>query len=103
MTPDPLPRQARIDLERLVRRWRSLPLDRALVVVPAVYALAQAYADESADAAGIPRRTLPDLGAAGALDVLTVCSHDLARDGTPERLERLVAELADLRRSVGAA
>lgn len=37
---DPVPREVRVELERLAGRWAQLPLDQALRHVPAVHAYA---------------------------------------------------------------
>lgn len=103
---DPVPQEARTELERLARRWQQLPLDRALAHVPAVRALTQRYVDLSwpahATAVGAdvaPR--LPDLGPATVMDQLTVSVYDLVVAGPQSDQANLVTDLADLRRRIG--
>lgn len=64
------------ELERVVRRWQQLPLDRALPAVPAVAALVQELADAVADAEARPSVPVPDLGPAVLVDQLRVMVHD---------------------------
>lgn len=102
MTADPVPPAARTEFERLARRWRQLPLDRALAHVPDVVALAQSYADAVAAAAGREGRPLPDLGPGVVIDQLVVTAYDLAAAaGGAGAGERLVEDLAGLRRRIG--
>lgn len=70
--------QARIELERVVRRWRTLPLDHALAASPAMREVVEALAR---DLVGRPAR-VPDLGPAVLADQLRVVVHD-ALDGRP--------------------
>ncbi|WP_241453516.1 hypothetical protein [Arsenicicoccus dermatophilus] len=64
-------------------------MDRALDASGTVRALAQALADETADAAGRPRQELPDLGPGTLLHQLQVCTWDAAAAGIPDLAERL--------------
>lgn len=125
MIVDPVPPAARIELERLGARWRTLPLPQALGHAPKLRAQAQRYADELSARAAAPDplapgaaapgaaaadgpapaarpAPLPDLGPATAYDQLVVLTYDLsrviARDA--DRVALLVEELAELRRSL---
>lgn len=90
---DPVPPQARTELERLARRWQQLPLDRALRCVPAVREVAQRFVNQT----GAGDR-LPDLGPAVVIDQLVVAAYDLAvADGGDGMADRL----AQLRRHIG--
>lgn len=105
--PHPVPEAARVELERLGARWRTLPLPQALRHAPALRALAQRFADECAGrpsaqlpGAGSPTRgdasqdgtswrpqgdgtsgspQIPDLGPAAAYDQLVTLTYDVAR------------------------
>ena len=89
----PVPQEVSTELERVVRRWRELPLDRALGRVPVVRALVDDLA-----AADRPGAAVPDLGPAVLLDQLTVLVFDACAAG---RTEGLGHRLADLRRALG--
>ncbi|MFC8501682.1 hypothetical protein ACFUC1_04940 [Pedococcus sp. NPDC057267] len=99
MTPtSPVPQEVSTELERVARRWRELPLDRALARVPVVRALVDDIAASdplAADRAGV---AVPDLGPAVLLDQLTVLVFDACAAGRAEGLDR---RLADLRRALG--
>lgn len=86
------------ELERVVRRWQQLPLDRALPAVPEVYTVVQALADLTARATGLPQTDVPDLGPAVLMDQLTVMVHDWRAAGLDE--EDLAARLTALRRAL---
>lgn len=86
------------ELERVVRRWHQLPLDRALPAVPALAALVQHLADEGQVALGERPAPVPDLGPAALLDQLRVVVHDYAEAGLS--LTDLAAALTALRRSL---
>jgi hypothetical protein len=90
-----LPPELRVELDRLGERWRQLPLTQAVSSSSGVRALAQALADEVADAESMPRALLPDLGPAVALDELRVTVWDAVQAGV---LDGLVERLAVLRR-----
>ncbi|HSP61046.1 MAG TPA: hypothetical protein VLO09_08290 [Ornithinimicrobium sp.] len=81
------------ELERVVRRWQQLPLDRALPAVPGVAALVQDLADGVSDVTGRPRATVPDLGPAVLMDQLRVMVYDWQEaGGSPQELgQRLTA------------
>ena len=93
MSPSsPVPQDVSTELQRVVRRWQQLPLDRALSRVPAVRALLL-------DLAGDDAARLPDLGPAVVMDQLTVLVHDTCAaggpgvDALPRRLRGLLSEL----------
>lgn len=78
-----------VELERVVRRWHQLPLDRALSAVPGVASVVQQLADRLSDAEGMPRDPVPDLGPAVLMDQLRVMAYDWHQAGLPS------ADLAD--------
>ncbi|MFK5633294.1 MULTISPECIES: hypothetical protein [unclassified Ornithinimicrobium] len=96
------------ELERVVRRWQQLPLDRALPAVPGVRAVVQGLADAVDAAVGAgdggmasaPREsgTVPDLGPAVLMDQLRVMAYDWRVAGLPT--DELADRLATLRRSL---
>lgn len=90
---DPRPEDVRRALERVVLRWRQLPLERAERQVVEVRALAQLFADRVAG----PTAPLPALGAAVVIDQLCVAAYDLCAAthslGVVEELSRLLALL----------
>ena len=97
---DPVPQEARTELESLDRRWQQLPLDRALAHVPAVRALAQRYVDLAWSAHGRGEAPqLPDLGPATVMDQLTVSVYDRVEADSEQA--GLVTDLAGLRRLIG--
>ena len=82
--------EARVELDRIRRRWAELPLDRAQARMPVLHGLL-------ADLA--PRSTpVPDLGPAVVVDQVAVLVWDAyaagGGDGIPQRL-------ADVRRELG--
>jgi hypothetical protein len=87
-----VPQEVSTELQRVVRRWQQLPLDRALSRVPSVRALLADLAGDDAD-------RLPDLGPAVVMDQLAVLVHDACTaggpglDALPHRLRGLLAEL----------
>ena len=87
-----MPQEVSTELQRVVRRWQQLPLDRALSCVPTVRAVL-------VDLAGDDAPRLPDLGPAVVMDQLTVLVHDTCAaggpgvDAVPRRLRGLLAEL----------
>ena len=83
-----LPEDVSRELERVVRRWRELPVDHALVASGAVRELVQDLADVTA---GQP---VPELGPGVLIDQLRVLVWDAASAGVPE----LAARLGELRR-----
>ncbi|AXH97319.1 hypothetical protein [Ornithinimicrobium avium] len=86
------------ELERVVRRWQQLPLDRALPAVPGVSATVQALADAVADVQGTERVPVPDLGPGVLMDQLRVMVYDWRAAGLGE--EELGGRLTALRRSL---
>lgn len=55
----------------------------------------QNLADLTAEAAGEPRRLVPDVGATALADQLAVLAADAAAAGVPaDKVERLLSELA---------
>ncbi len=85
--------QARVELDRIRRRWAELPLDRAESRMPWLRRLLEDLAPRSA-----PRSAaVPDLGPAVVVDQLTVLVWDAyaaARgDGIPELLTAARREL----------
>ncbi|WP_122261298.1 hypothetical protein [Ornithinimicrobium cerasi] len=89
---------ADVELERVVRRWQQLPLDRALPAVPGFHEVVQALADVVSDAEGMPHDPVPDLGAAALPDQLRVMVHDWRSVGLAE--EELAQRLTALRRAL---
>jgi hypothetical protein len=72
----PVPQEVEAELQRVVERWRQLPLDHALSYAGRVRALVQSLADGVAQASGIPASAVPDLGPATLMDQLTVLVYD---------------------------
>jgi hypothetical protein len=64
------------ELQRVVERWRQLPLDHALSRMPVVRSVVQRLADAVADVEGRPHVVVPDLGPRVVMDQLTVMVHD---------------------------
>ena len=89
-----MPQEVSTELERVVRRWRELPVDRALARVPVVRALVNELAERTA-----PGHEVPDLGPAVLLDQLRVLVHDACAAGDPPPAE-LERRLADLRHAL---
>lgn len=81
------------ELERVVRRWQQLPLDRALRASGVFHEVVQALADEVASVTGMPPAPVPDLGPAVLPDQLRVMAHDWTLAGLPPQAlgERLTA------------
>jgi len=101
----PVPEQVaevRAELQRVVERWRQLPLDHALSYAGRVRALVQSLADGVAEANGVPASEVPDCGPATLMDQLTVMVYDaLVHDASAAALtSTLVADLARLRREL---
>lgn len=107
-----VPTQVGTELERVVRRWQQLPLDRALECSFAVRALVQQLADlaDLADIAGrggsggrsgdrMPSALVPDLGPATLMDQLTVMVHDACAADAMSETE-LAEALSRLRRQL---
>jgi len=74
--PSPISDEVGIELQRVVERWRQLPLDRALSYAAPVRALVQSLADGVAEASSSAPSLVPDLGPASLMDQLTVMVHD---------------------------
>jgi hypothetical protein len=72
----PVPQEVQTELERVVERWRQLPLDHALSYAARVRALVQSLADSVAQATGAPPSPVPDCGPATLMDQLTVMVYD---------------------------
>jgi len=90
-----------VELQRLVERWRQLPLDHALSYAGRVRALVQALADDVGQAIGVPASTVPDLGPATLMDQLTVMVYDASTaTATPTLTATLAQDLANLRRQL---
>lgn len=85
------------ELERVVQRWRQLPLDRALPYAGRVRALVQSLADGVAKATGVPASAVPDCGPATLMDQLTVLVYDASAAAVTSRLAE---DLANLRREL---
>ena len=83
-----------LELQRVVDRWRQLPLDHALRCLPAVRERVDRLAALGhGNGAPVP----PDLGPGVVMDQLTVVLYDAS--ATPgSDPSSLAAELADLRR-----
>jgi hypothetical protein len=83
------------ELQRVVERWRQLPLDHALSRMPVVRSVIQGLADVVADVEARPHVEVPDLGPGTVMDQLTVVAYDAAQVGLDP-----AAELSALRRSL---
>ena len=92
-TVDVVAPDARVELERIGRRWAELPVDRAEARMPVLRRLLVDLAPRSAP---VPT-PLPDLGPAVVVDQLTVLVWDAyavgAGDGIPQRLTEARREL----------
>ena len=84
----PVCEQARVGLDRLARRWRELPLERAQAGMPLVRALLDHLADGA---------VVPDLGPGVVVDQLAVLVWDAYAAG---RGAAIPERLAGLRRAV---
>ncbi|MHB8184545.1 MAG: hypothetical protein ACYDDU_00400 [Dermatophilaceae bacterium] len=71
-----MPREVSTELQRVVERWRQLPLNHALSQAGRVRALVQSLADGVAEANGVPLSAVPDCGPATLMDQLTVMVYD---------------------------
>ncbi len=77
LTPrSPVSPEVAAELERVVERWRQLPLDHAISNAGRVRALVQSLADGVAEANGVAVSAVPDLGPATLMDQLTVLVYD---------------------------
>jgi hypothetical protein len=101
-----VPAEVSTELQRVVERWRQLPLDHALSYVPQVRALVQSLADQVAQATGIQPQEVPDLGPATLMDQLTVLVYDIsaararAAGASATQVAALTKDLATLRREL---
>lgn len=86
------------ELERVVRRWQQLPLDRALRASGVVHEVVQGLADEVAAATGLPQAPVPDIGPAVLPDQLQVMAYDWLQAGLP--VDALGERLTALRRAL---
>jgi len=97
-----VPHEVATELQRVVDRWRQLPLDHALSYAGRVRALVQSLADEVAQATGTRRCGVPDCGPAALMDQLTVMVYDAsAAEVTATRPSTLVQDLVRLRHELG--
>ena len=83
------------ELQRVVERWRQLPLDHALSRMPLVRQVVQRLADAVADVERRPHVVVPNLGPRVVMDQLTVMAYDATRAGLDPG-----PELSRLRRTV---
>jgi tRNA A-37 threonylcarbamoyl transferase component Bud32 len=96
-----VPEEVSTELQRVVERWRQLPLDHALSYAGRVRRLVQALAERVAQANGVPAPVVPDCGPATLMDQLTVLVHDASRAAvTSTRTSTLAQDLASLRREL---
>ena len=93
----PVPQVVSTELERVVERWRQLPLDRALSYAGRVRALVQSLADRVAEVNGVASSVVPDLGPATLMDQLIVMVHDASAVAVTSALAK---DLASLRREL---
>jgi len=99
----PVPPEVSSELQRVVQRWRQLPLDRALSYSADVRALVQSLADSVAGSTGLPPAVVPDCGPATLMDQLTVMVYDATTTsgpGTDTATTNLAQDLATLRRTL---
>ncbi len=82
--------EARVELERVARRWGELPLARAQARIPVLRAALTGLASRSA-AGDVP--AVPDLGPAVVLDQLTVLVWDAYAAGHGDGIPDLLTEL----------
>ena len=75
-----MPAEVATELQRVVERWRQLPLDHAFSYAGRVRALVQSLADGVAEANGDPTSAVPDCGPATLMDQLTVMVYDASAD-----------------------
>lgn len=92
---DPRPDDVRQALERVLARWRQLPLDQAEQHTAEVRALAQQFADTTSTSGRVT--PLPVLSAAAVTDQLCVTTYDVCAaagsSGCAQELKRLLAQL----------
>jgi hypothetical protein len=102
----PVPPEVEVELQRVLQRWRQLPVEHALSYAARVRALVQSLADGVAKAGGVTASPVPDLGPATLMDQLTVMVHDAsaaAGDGEGDPTSTLARDLATLRRNLSRA
>ena len=101
MIPDGADRDVDAELDRLTQRWHQLPLGQAVSAAEVVFAAAQALADATARAHGIPGMPLPHVherdGPAIVMDQLSVTVFDATQAGVTDLAEVLRRLRADLR------
>jgi hypothetical protein len=90
---DVVPPEARVELDRIRRRWAELPLARAEAGMPLLRRLLADLAPRSAPS----EETVPDLGAAVVADQLAVLVWDAYAVG---RGDGIPAQLAAARRAL---
>ena len=97
-----MPHEVATELQRVVDRWRQLPLDHALSYAGRVRALVQPLADGVAEANGVPTSVVPDCGPATLMDQLTVMVYDASATAVTSTApaSTLVDDLASLRRDL---
>ena len=98
----PVPQEVSTELQRVVERWRQLPLDHALSYAGRVRALVQSLAGGVDEANGVPASVVPDCGPVALMDQLTVMVYDAsatAVTSTPVA-STLADDLASLRREL---
>ena len=98
----PVPQDASTELQRVVERWRQLPLDHALWYSGRVRALVQSLADTVAEAKGMAASAVPDCGPATLMDQLTVMVYDASTAAVMSAAgtSTLADDLASLRREL---
>jgi len=106
-TTSPVPQEVSTELQRVVERWRQLPLDHALWYSGRVRALVQSLADTVAEAKGMAASAVPDCGPATLMDQLTVMVYDAGAATlmstavtSTARISTLANDLASLRREL---
>ena len=87
-----------IELQRVVQRWRQLPLERAFSRTGHVRRLVQSLADQAAQATAVRPSVVPDCGPATLMDQLTVMVYDASGAALTSTLAR---DLASLRVRLG--
>jgi len=101
-----VPPEVSTELERVVERWRRLPLDHALSYAGRVRSLVQSLADGVAEANGVPTSAVPDCGPATLMDQLTVMVYDASAVAVTSAVpasaltSTLADDLASLRRDL---
>jgi len=102
----PVAPEVGVELQRVVERWRQLPLDHALSYAGRVRSLVQSLADGVAEANGVPTSAVPDCGPATLMDQLTVMVYDASAVAVTSAVpasaltSTLADDLASLRRDL---